>query len=356
MGKLFFIKIMRDQEGMALLITLMVVSLLTAITAHFGLLVRHEIVASTHAKDRSLMQAATRSGLQWGMAAIAKDGKDNTFDSSYDVWAELGGDGNDVDEGDDGGEGGEGGVDFNSLFPQTGLTITIIDLGRKLQLNSLAESQNVDLKVAKRSQAILRDLLMTGKFAIKDDEHASEVVESIADWIDNNDLEHNRGGESTYYLSLQPPYEAKDDSIECIDELLLIKGIDERLLYGDETEEYEALADYVTAHGDDGKININTAAPLLLQVLSEGVNAEMAAKMAKYRGNEDHEASLAQPEWYKQVSGMAGVNIEEDVITTQSSFFRIETIGKVYEMEKKMVAVVKRDEDGNVILLSKKVD
>ncbi len=337
----FVHKPIENERGMALLITVMVVSLLTAITAHFGLSVRHEITASTHARDRSRLQAVARSGIHWGMAALKKDGEENNSDSVHDKWAKM------------------KNVNFSSLFGRGDLELDIIDLGGRLQLNSLVKSQGgVDDDGAERSRDILKRLLLdTEQFAIEDEEHAQEIVDSLVDWIDDNDKdqEENFGAENTHYLGLQHPYECKNGPVEFVDELLLVQGIDENVLYG--TKDKKGLADFVTAHGNDGKININTAPKLLLQVMTTNMTSDLAQKMDDHRINEDKGNSLEALDWYKQVENWNPlVVLDADTVTTKSSYFLINATGNVHNIEKKIAVVAERDSNNEVILLTKKVD
>jgi hypothetical protein len=59
-----------------------------------------------------------------------------------------------------------------------------------------------------------------------------EMADSILDWVDTNDTTTQQGAESDYYQSLARPYSAKNAPIETPEELLLIKGIDETILWG----------------------------------------------------------------------------------------------------------------------------
>ena len=56
------------------------------------------------------------------------------------------------------------------------------------------------------------------------------------------------GAESSYYASLDPPYEAKNAPLDCIEELLMVKGITKEIFNG--TKEKPGLAGYVTADSD----------------------------------------------------------------------------------------------------------
>lgn len=60
-----------------------------------------------------------------------------------------------------------------------------------------------------------------------------DLADTILDWVDPDDLRSPYGAESSgYYLTLIPPYSAKNDSMDSIDELLLIKRFTPELVYG----------------------------------------------------------------------------------------------------------------------------
>lgn len=62
-----------------------------------------------------------------------------------------------------------------------------------------------------------------------------DVANSIIDWRDEDDTPTGSGAESDYYLSLPEPYNAKNSPFETVPELLMIRGIDSTMLYGDGT-------------------------------------------------------------------------------------------------------------------------
>jgi general secretion pathway protein K len=120
-------------------------------------------------------------------------------------------------------------------------------------------------------------------------EDVDTIVDSILDWIDTNEEHHLNGAEEDYYRSLDRPYSSKDGSMDSIDELLLVKGMNRDILYGskqkrgdaEENEDmtYEGVIKYLTAFDlkksigtsapaqDSWKININTASPLVLETV-----------------------------------------------------------------------------------------
>jgi len=90
---------------------------------------------------------------------------------------------------------------------------------------------NAVLKIAKKNPSILKNILQK-KIGLEG-EKRDMVADSLIDWYDGN---HNitgvNGAEDDYYESLDPPYECRDGEIPVIEELLLIKGVDEDIYYG----------------------------------------------------------------------------------------------------------------------------
>ncbi|ARN57547.1 general secretion pathway protein GspK [Sedimentisphaera salicampi] len=63
----------------------------------------------------------------------------------------------------------------------------------------------------------------------------SELAYSIIDWRDGDQEVSPGGAESEYYLLLDEPYSAKDDDFETVEEVLLVKGAEKDILFGEDT-------------------------------------------------------------------------------------------------------------------------
>jgi len=61
-----------------------------------------------------------------------------------------------------------------------------------------------------------------------------EISEAIFDWIDEDDDQRDNGAENEIYQSLTPPYQCKNDKLETLDELLLVRGVTPQLLFGED--------------------------------------------------------------------------------------------------------------------------
>lgn len=62
-----------------------------------------------------------------------------------------------------------------------------------------------------------------------------ELADAIVDWRDTDDEPEDAGAESDTYLRFDPPYYAKNSPFETIEELRLLNGATEELLYGEDT-------------------------------------------------------------------------------------------------------------------------
>lgn len=117
----------------------------------------------------------------------------------------------------------------------------------------------------------------------------NEVVGAILDWRDEDNTEANHGtlggAESEYYLSLTPPYPARNGPFFSIEELLLVKGITEQMFYG--TAEKPGLKEMLTLTRQTiARFDINTCPKGILMAFlkmdSEQADAFMIARQEQY--------------------------------------------------------------------------
>ncbi|MCK5595594.1 general secretion pathway protein GspK [bacterium] len=106
------------------------------------------------------------------------------------------------------------------------------------------------------------------------------IADYIIDWLDS-DSDSQVDGEEDFYQGLSDPYHCKNDSIECLEEMYLIRGVT--------TEIFKKLKPYITIYGD-GKININTAGKEIF--MSLGMDDGLAQKILDYRSQDGGEDDL----------------------------------------------------------------
>jgi len=324
--------ILKSNKGMALLLAVSVISLLVAVTVEFNKNMRQELVGSYTVKDNSQLGAIMKAGYNIAEAVLFQDVKDNEFDSGYDRWAKL------------------GSSNLSGLFGRGGLELIITDLSGKLQLNSLGISS----ATGENGRKILTKLLLNGEFGDLSEDQVSLIVDAITDWVDTDDDPKGfEETESSYYESLDPPYASKNGPLEFIEELLLVRGITRDLYFG--TAEYKGLRDYVTVHGNDGKININNASVEILQAMDENMAEGLVQEMVTFREDEGNKDLLKDEDWYATFVS-EDLQFDADMVTTASNYFDITAVAKYVEMQRTLYAVVKRDSDGTISLISRKVE
>ncbi len=86
-----------------------------------------------------------------------------------------------------------------------------------------------------------------------------ELVLDIMDWVNKGDARFQGGPKDLFYEQQNPPYKAKRNRFFSIEELRLVKGIDEHL--------FQKLRPHITVYSYDGKLNINNASDQLHKAL-----------------------------------------------------------------------------------------
>ncbi len=336
-----FVLICKNQHGMALLITVMTMSLLAAVTIQFHKMSWHKFVVSDNYQRSIQLKYVTESGINVALTTLQIDPDKDLPDSLISPWAQL-----EKEE-------------FDLLFPAGELQLKVIDLSGKLQVNSLVESKNSDGK-AKNSgksdhlRTILKNILLSNAFQIEDETDALEIVDAIIDWIDPDDNESDRGAESSYYQSLETPYSARNGPLYNIYEMLLIRGITPELFYG--TEEGKGLRDILTVYGEDGTININTADSIIVQGMSPLITDSMVEQFDEYRRNEDNNSHFNDSNWYKNIGWPGDIELKTEILTTKSRYFQIASTGSFDTLSWSMVADTERTEKGALSVLRKTVE
>jgi general secretion pathway protein K len=324
------INFLKDNKGIALMLTILIISLIVASTLQFNTSMWSNLHAATNLSDGIKLGCIARSGLNGALAVLYEDASSGGTDTLRERWAQLG---------------------FfseisGSLFDEGLLRMEISDLSGRIQINNLVSDNGNYNDIYK---ALLIRFLSLPEFDIKDEE-VEDIVDAIKDWIDKDNEVTGFGAEDSYYSGLNEPYPCKNGPIEFLEELLLIKGINKELLYG--SGEKPGIFYYFSSQGN-GRININTAKPLVLRALSDQIDKDLADDIVSYRQNEDND--LSNIGWYKQVSGMSDVVIPGSLISTSSTYFEIVSEGLKGSMMKKIRAVVERKEK-KLKILSWKVE
>jgi len=101
----------------------------------------------------------------------------------------------------------------------------------------------------------------------------AELIDCFLDWTDEDDLHRLHGAEADDPFYVQRGYAPKNAPVDTVDELLLIKGFDEEVLYGSPAgtppeEAMRGIAYWLTSWSH-GRVNINSASREVLMTLPD---------------------------------------------------------------------------------------
>ncbi len=248
-----------SESGIALLLVLLFVVLLSAIVVEFTYEMRIEAVITRNQTDKALAEIAAKSATAVGMALLQQDldnldgASGGSFDAFTDVWA--------------------AGMPYQEINDGV-MRCTITDEYGKLNVNALFRGNgrgepNPAVEMVLRKLFEIRGL-------------SQDPVDAIMDWIDPDDEPRPTGAELEYYSSLGVPYGCKNAPMDSVEELLLVRGITPEVFFGDPTGEVPRLPLYelLTVYGsEDGTINANTAPEELLYIIGEATGRSGIAQV-----------------------------------------------------------------------------
>jgi len=291
---------------------------MVVVTLQFNRSVWSGLYGSSNLKEANRLRLIARSGFDCALMVLSEDAAQNEVDTLREPWAQS----------------RELSLQSTVLFEKGHFMVEISDLSGKIQINQLLDDKG-DWRPAQRD--LFQRFLLSKSFALEPDS-VSNLMDFIKDWLDSDEEVTRFGAESGYYQGLEPPYACGNGPLDSLDRLTLIKGMSEELVYG--TSEKKGILPYLSVYGD-GKININTAGPLVLQSLSPEMTEDMVKDMIDYR--EDPTNDLTDPKWYRQVRGMDHIVFEDDLLTTKGHYFEIRSTGVLEKMEQPLRVSVLRE-------------
>ncbi len=354
---------LHSARGIALIIVMISVVVLTVLAAGFAYSMKVETKLARNANSEAELEWLGRSGVEYARWVLANSllNPMEPYDSLDQPWATgsglLGPTNNPIGE-----------VQKTLTLGRGTATWTITDLERKFNINSPEP-----LLQQVMPQALNLMGVAPGE--------ATPIVNSILDWIDPDDRIHMEGAETEYYQGLNPPYLAKNGPIDDIAELLLIRGVTPEIYYGFTSTNYQptyysqdrdrfgrpagaappvavGLADLFTPLSD-GKININTASAETLQLLP-GVDALIAeaivngragtpdptapGMLGPYRGVQD---VIRSPEVPRELPRQIGPYCD-----VRSKTFQVQVDAEVGGYKRTFYAVLGRNNQRDVQILS----
>jgi general secretion pathway protein K len=333
--------IIRNNRGIALLLTISVTTILVAVVLEYNRQARVTLVSTAAMRNSVTLSQMTASGTHLAMAMLIKDKSESITDTLLEDWANV-----EIIEA----------LLAEIPFEDGKLTVKISDEMGKIQVNALVAFP--DKNKFNEVQLNLWDkfLINAGdEEQMQDESQPTAIINSIKDWLDSGDDDATTGlsgAETDYYQDLDPPYACRNGPIPDLDELVLIKGITPELFYGD--DENPGMSKFITVHGVagsggtfnfPGRINMSTAEPPVLAALMPEGSEDLIESMLEFRQQaiEDKEShDFSSPGWYKEIPGFGDINLNANLITTSSDIFRIEAQATLHDTKQQTTTIVQR--------------
>ncbi|MBE0575271.1 MAG: type II secretion system minor pseudopilin GspK [Desulfuromonadales bacterium] len=315
----------RGNRGMALLLVLVVVALLTSLLTDLAFSTMVDMRLTETFRDSTRAYYLAKGGINAGRMILQEDR--NKYDSLDEVWSK--------------------GV-INYPVGEGNVTILIEDQDGKLAINGLVQGNS--------PQAIMIDRFYRFLIAMEIEQQAdpAELTAALIDWIDTGDDPYTEihtddqslpvsGAEDIYYRSLPQDYRCKNGPLETLQELSLVKGF---------TPEIVKLISPHLAVNETLQVNINTASVEVLMSLDLQVSREAAQEIIDYRQSQPivNVAQLEEvlaPEVYIVLKTLA--NLQQ--LGTTSRTYRIEASALVNDGSRRLLADV--DKQSNKLLFFK---
>ncbi len=277
---------MRTHNGFALVIVLVVIALLTGVTVLFINEVYLEAGSNRHAVDSAQGSLFAEGGVKGALELLNYSLGSKPYNSLNDPWAKP-----------------------IVLDEERGLLrIAITDESSKLNLNMVALPNGTPNEAY---DGMARRLLQQQKLS-------ADLVDALADWIDQGDTPNPGGAEAEWYLAQKQPYRPRNGYLLTLEELAKIKGF--------AGEPLEKLRPFITVYSDApagapaAPVNINTAPREVLAVLDERMSLSLADRIIEHRKT----TPFSNPADLIQVAGMQSI--------APSLLTNISTKGTVYRI------------------------
>jgi general secretion pathway protein K len=338
--------ILNNNRGMALIVTLAIVSILVVSAVEIGRVLNNSVGYVKHDTDRYKAYQMAMSGINLGQLILSMDAQQNEVDSIQESWADS----------------EKIATTVQMLgYDENALEVKISDELGKVQVNALLKKYpgsefNEDQR--KIWENLFGFIILDDK--VIDERDPSEMINSLKDWLDSKDddsITGISGAESDYYLQLDPSYECANAPINKLSELFLIKGFKQGLFKTEESETKD-INDIFTVQGVSqeqsenkgftfpGKININTADELVIaMLLPTGMEGE-ASELVKFRTEESDGIykNHLDKEWYQRVIKLSKKEIKnlERVIRYSSNIFKIDSIAEINNVKINLSVIIER--------------
>ncbi len=239
---------MKQQNGLALIVVLWVVTLLTIMASSFSLTIQRETAITSGAKEKAVAAAIAEAGINYAILMLMVKDKELRWQG------------------------------FGSLYE-----IEYSGIRVRIQIADESGKLNINLATKEQLQQLLTSLEV-------DDAIADNLSDAILDWRDKNDLHRLNGAEKQHYIDADLKYEPRNADFKSIEELQMVLGVTAQI--------YAQLEELISVFTKNKQINPTTATRAMLLTLPD-VNEEMVDEYLQQRANNEKNGEpVTKPEWF----------------------------------------------------------
>ena len=296
-------------RGSALILALWILLTLALLIGGFAFEMHVEAGLTSYARKRFRADYLAQSGVEWAQALLARSREIKEDDELT---------GNETTDA----------LRVPALNLKNGNAVT----GFRLELGDGAVTVDIQPETGRRNVNTLSDedweeLLDQAGVP---QEQWSELIDCFGDWTDDNDFSRLNGAESDDPFYRERGYEVKNAPLDTVDELRLIKGFSEAVLFGgpgarENDPPLRGIAQWLTTW-DDGKVNLNTASREVLFTL--GLDEMTVDRVLEKRLGEDGEAGTEDDGLKEGDLAALGLDGLKNVTLGETRFVRVVSVGE----------------------------
>ena len=311
-------RIARPRRGIALVLVLLVVAILTILVVEFQFNTRVTTRISGNVADDLKAYYLAKSGVHIAAKVLVDDAKNTKDDDLTEDWAQ----------------------ELPPIPAGDGaVQVKITDENTKVNVNRIARRGGTpDLRMLQEFEELLTTL---GQDPV--------IATAVLDWTDE-DASQNKTGtaeDSAYgYSSQALPYPCKNQPLDTVAELNLVAGVT--------ADVYRVIAPYVSIYADR-RININTADATMLKAVLLSIDPKADETIATRIVEQRQQEPFTRASMYRVLQDQLGVpqalasRLRTYLVTT-TSVFQVVSTATVNDAVKTVTAVVQRSNDKYSVL------
>lgn len=305
----------KRQNGMALLMAIMIVALVAIISVSMLTQRQLQIYRTENLYFREQAYQYALAIEHWGVSVLSQDLEREKadklhFDSKLDIWnTSL--------------------VDFD--VEQATIDGTVLDLQGRFNLNNLVIEGQVDKQWEESYKRLLAVLDLP-----------LYLSDTLVDWLDKNEEPTgSSGAEDIYYIALDKPYRTSNQALVNVSELFLVKNYDKRII--------DILKPHVFVTTNVTSVNINTSTVQVLQAVIPGLLADQAQSIL----TQIEKKPFTDIDQFLKEAVIQDKAIESSQVSVVSNYFSLLSNVLIDKSRVSLQSIVNRDEQGSISVLSR---